>query len=103
MHFVLVEVAGYISYGLGMRLDQTILVFCLLIHCNHIGVLVVSAPDPNQPQHGSLPVDVIRAGVGLGLGPRLECKMTCATIDLKLAHPVVMVSAIDALSVSVPE
>ena len=37
---------------------------------------VVSAPDPNQPQHGSLPVsrailEAIRAGVGLGLGLRL--------------------------------
>ena len=33
---------------------------------------LVSAPDPNQPQRGSLPVlDAIRAGVGLGLGPRL--------------------------------
>ena len=37
---------------------------------------VVSAPDPNQPQRGSLPVsrvilDAIRAGVGLGLAPRL--------------------------------
>ena len=29
---------------------------------------LVSAPDPNQPQRGSFP---IRAGVGLGLGPRL--------------------------------
>ena len=38
---------------------------------------LVSAPDPNQPQRGSLPVprvilDAIRAGVGLGLGPRLH-------------------------------
>ena len=36
---------------------------------------VVSAPDPNQPQRGLLPrviLEAIRAGVGLGLGPRLH-------------------------------
>ena len=36
---------------------------------------IVSVPDPNQPQCGSLPVprvilEAIRAGAGLGLGPR---------------------------------
>ena len=38
---------------------------------------IVSAPDPNQPQHGSLPA--IHAGVGLGLGPRLGETM-CSTV-----------------------
>ena len=37
---------------------------------------IVSVPDPNQPQRGLLPVphvilEAIRAGAGLGLGPRL--------------------------------
>ena len=43
--------------------------------------LLVSAPDPSQPQHRSLPascvgkeviLEAIRVGVGLGLGPRLQ-------------------------------
>ena len=44
-------------------------------------VEVVLAPDPNPPQHGShlvsprMILDVIRAGVGLGLGPRLWLKV----------------------------
>ena len=52
---------------------------------------LVSAPDPNQPQRGSLPVsragrlrvilEVIRAGVGLGLGPRLRRTMTDRQTD----------------------
>ena len=48
---------------------------------------IVSAPDPNQPQRGSLPaihagvglVPAIHAGVGLGLGPRLGETM-CSTV-----------------------
>ena len=41
--------------------------------------MVVSAPDPNQPQHGSLPVshvilDAMCTGVGLGLvGTETKC------------------------------
>ena len=37
---------------------------------HHAAIPLVSVPDPNQPQHGSPRVilEVIRAGVGLGLG-----------------------------------
>ena len=42
-------------------------------HYHSTSFLLVSAPDPNQPQHGLLPelLEEIHAGVGLGLGPRL--------------------------------
>ena len=37
---------------------------------------LVSVPDPNQPQRGSLQ-EAIRTGVGLGLGPRLtKCTLS---------------------------
>ena len=39
-------------------------------------IQLVLVPDPNQPQHGSHLLDVIRAGVGLGLGPRLGYNMS---------------------------
>ena len=47
----------------------------LVLFCAHYAL--VSAPDPNQPQRGSLPVilEVIHAGVGFVLGPRLIMHM----------------------------
>ena len=39
---------------------------CLFVYCCGVSPRVVSAPDPNQPQYGSLPVlelETIRAGV----------------------------------------
>ena len=50
---------------------------------------LVSAPDPNQPQRGSLPVsrvilDAIRAGVGLGLGPRLHTHKRSTYLQVNL-------------------
>ena len=56
-------------------------VYAFFLHADEIQSLylipLVSVPDLNQPQHGSLPVshagilEAIHAGVGLGLGPRL--------------------------------
>ena len=48
---------------------------------------IVSVPDPNQPQCGSLPVprvilEAIRAGAGLGLGPRLPQDLMVLHISL---------------------
>ena len=52
-------------------------VACNLDYNMLVSSRVVSAPDPNpnQPQRGLLPrviLEAIRAGVGLGLGPRLH-------------------------------
>ena len=60
---------------------------------------VVSVPDPNQPQRGSLLVSrtgiywkQIRAGVGLGLGPRLQCLLPMQTNrSLVIVHAVVLI------------
>ena len=48
------------------------------------GSWVISAPDPYQPQRGLLPVtrilEAIRAGVGVGLGPRLGFELFATMI-----------------------
>ena len=41
--------------------------YCMDTAC----ILLVSAPDPNHPSMDRFQLDAIRAGVGLGLGPRL--------------------------------
>ena len=60
----------------------------------------VSAPDPSQPQHRSLPashagkeviLEAIRAGVGLGLWPRLQNCVTRQRLSQYLIRTTVQV------------